>query len=71
VSKCRIFNSPVSNCAIGFRGAACFCRLQAKFVTTDVEADIESLIEIRLDPKRLGVPGFAFFNIVNVIDCGA
>jgi hypothetical protein len=71
VGSFRILYTPISNRAVSFRGAGRVCGLQTKFVAADVKANVERFIEIWREAKHLSVPGFAFGNVVNVIDGGA
>src|SRR5712692_11231055 len=65
----RVFDSPVSNGAVGSVRDVSVSRLQAKLVAGDIEPDIERLVEVWFCAEHFAVPGLAFFDVVNVIDC--
>src|ERR1700752_790840 len=63
-----IFNTPIRDGANSLFSARTFGRLQAQLVTGNIKADVERLVEIRLNAEDFAVPLLAFFNVVYVID---
>lgn len=64
----RIFDAPISNCAVGSVVGRRILRLDAEFISAHIEADVERLIEVRLDSEDFAVPLLALFNVADVIN---
>ena len=63
----RIRDSPVHLHASG-TGRTCSVRVQAEFEATDIEADIERLIEVRLNAEHGSVPRLGLVDVWRVIN---
>src|SRR6267378_3309036 len=66
-----VWDTPVCDRAPRTRPDSFGIRIETELVATDVEANVERLIEVRLDPEGRAVPLLGALEIGNVVDHGA
>src|SRR5207244_363623 len=67
----RILDTPISHRSVSFVRCITAAGLQTEFVASHIETNVKRLVEIRLHAEQFAIPGFAFFDIVNMISRSA
>src|SRR5207253_11159484 len=67
----RVFDAPRGDRPVGFVRGITAARLYTEFVASHIETSVKRLVEIWLHAEQFAIPGFAFFNVVNVISRSA